>query len=50
MKLGMNLFLWTTHVTQEHYPLFAQLAAEGYGAPGVVVLFTDDPMIWRGFG
>ena len=25
MKYGMNLLLWTTHVTAEHFPLFAKL-------------------------
>jgi hypothetical protein len=25
MKTGMNLLLWTTHVTAEHFPLFAKL-------------------------
>jgi len=30
MKTGMNLLLWTTHVTQEHFPLFAKLKATGF--------------------
>ena len=30
MRLGMNLFLWTTHVTAEHFPLFEKLRACGY--------------------
>ena len=25
MKTGMNLLLWTTHVTAEHFPLLAKL-------------------------
>ena len=25
MLLGFNLLLWTTHDTEEHYPLFAEL-------------------------
>ena len=30
MKTGMNLLLWTTHVTSEHYPLFEKLKKTGY--------------------
>jgi D-psicose/D-tagatose/L-ribulose 3-epimerase len=30
MKTGMNLLLWTTHVTKEHFPLFAKLKATGF--------------------
>jgi D-psicose/D-tagatose/L-ribulose 3-epimerase len=30
MKTGMNLLLWTTHVTEEHFPLFAKLRQTGF--------------------
>jgi D-psicose/D-tagatose/L-ribulose 3-epimerase len=30
MKYGMNLLLWTAHVTEEHYPLLANLKKAGY--------------------
>lgn len=30
MLLGFNLLLWTTHVTDEHFPLFAELKKAGY--------------------
>lgn len=30
MKLGFNLLLWTTHVTQEHWPIIEKLKATGY--------------------
>ena len=30
MKLGFNLLLWTTHVVDEHVPLFDRLKAVGY--------------------
>jgi D-psicose/D-tagatose/L-ribulose 3-epimerase len=30
MKYGMNLLLWTTHVTQELFPLLGKLKAAGY--------------------
>jgi D-psicose/D-tagatose/L-ribulose 3-epimerase len=41
MKTGMNLLLWTTHVTSEHFPIFAKLKKAGYD--GVEVpLFEGD--------
>ena len=41
MKIGMNLLLWTTHVTDEHYPQIAKIKAAGYD--GVEVpLFEGD--------
>jgi D-psicose/D-tagatose/L-ribulose 3-epimerase len=30
MKTGMNLLLWTPHVTKEHYPIFRVLKKAGY--------------------
>ena len=30
MKTGFNLLLWTTHVTEAHFPLFEKLKAVGY--------------------
>lgn len=30
MKLGFNLLLWTTHVTDEHWPVIERLKAVGY--------------------
>lgn len=41
MKTGMNLLLWTTHVTQELYPLLGKLKATGFD--GVEIpLFEGD--------
>ena len=41
MKIGMNLLLWTTHVTEEHFPLLAKLKSAGFD--GVEVpLFAGD--------
>jgi D-psicose/D-tagatose/L-ribulose 3-epimerase len=41
MKTGMNLLLWTTHVTEEHFPLFAKLKQTGFD--GVEIpLFAGD--------
>lgn len=30
MKTGMNLLLWATHVTSEHYPILAKLKQTGF--------------------
>jgi D-psicose/D-tagatose/L-ribulose 3-epimerase len=30
MKIGMNLLLWTTHVTPEHFPILGKLKTAGY--------------------
>ena len=41
MKTGMNLLLWTTHVTAEHFPLLAKLKKAGFD--GVEIpLFEGD--------
>lgn len=41
MKTGMNLLLWSTHVTQEHFPLIAKLKQTGFD--GVEIpLFEGD--------
>lgn len=49
MKYGMNLLLWTGHVTEEHYPLFAQLKKAGYD--GVELpLFEGDAAHYRKVG
>jgi D-psicose/D-tagatose/L-ribulose 3-epimerase len=41
MLTGMNLLLWTTHVTSEHFPLLAKLKQVGYD--GVEIpLFDGD--------
>lgn len=46
MKTGMNLLLWTGHVTEEHFPLFAKLKADGYD--GVEIpLFEGDPTHYK---
>src|SRR5262245_61725960 len=47
MKTGMNLLLWTTHVTSEHYPILAKLKKAGYD--GVEIpLFEGDAGHYRG--
>ncbi len=41
MKTGMNLLLWTTEVTAEHYPLLAALKETGFD--GVEIPIGDGP-------
>lgn len=42
MKLGFNLLLWATHVTDEHWPIIERLKATGYD--GVEVpMFEGSP-------
>lgn len=41
MKTGMNLLLWNTHITEEHFPLLAKLKQTGFD--GVEIpLFEGD--------
>jgi len=30
MKIGMNMLLWTDHVTEQHYPIFEKLKQTGF--------------------
>src|SRR5262249_41845942 len=41
MKYGMNLLLWTTHVTQEHFPLFAKLKKTGFDGVEIPIFEGD---------
>ena len=46
MKAGMNLLLWTGHVTDEHYPLIGKIKAAGYD--GVEIpLFEGEPTHYK---
>jgi D-psicose/D-tagatose/L-ribulose 3-epimerase len=49
MRFGMNLLLWTAHVTAEHFPLFAKLKQAGYD--GVEIpLFQGDEAHYKKIG
>lgn len=49
MLFGFNLLLWTTHVTDEHLPLLAELKRAGYD--GVELpLFEGTPEHYAGLG
>jgi D-psicose/D-tagatose/L-ribulose 3-epimerase len=41
MRTGMNLLLWTTHVTQEHFPLLGKLKKAGYDGVEIPVFEGD---------
>lgn len=41
MKLGFDLLLWTTHVTDEHWPIIEKLKATGYDGVEIPI-FTGE--------
>jgi len=38
MKAGFNLLLWTSHVTEQHFPLIEKLARAGYDGVEIPIL------------
>jgi D-psicose/D-tagatose/L-ribulose 3-epimerase len=50
MKIGMNLLLWTGHVTEEHYPLFDALRAEGFDGVEIPVFDVSNKTQYRQIG
>ena len=38
MKAGFNLLLWTSHVTEQHFPIIEQLAKAGYDSVEIPIL------------
>jgi D-psicose/D-tagatose/L-ribulose 3-epimerase len=50
MKIGMNLLLWTGHVTEEHFPLFRQLRAAGFDGVEIPVFDVSDQGHYRTIG
>ena len=42
MKTGMNLLLWTTHVTEQHDAILDQIKALGFDAVEVPIFDTAD--------
>jgi D-psicose/D-tagatose/L-ribulose 3-epimerase len=41
MRTGMNLLLWTTHVTEEHFPILGKLKRTGFDGVEVPVFEGD---------
>ncbi len=46
MKTGMNLLLWTSHVTAEHFPILKDLKKAGYDTVEIP-MFEGDPQHYR---
>ncbi|MBV9274933.1 MAG: sugar phosphate isomerase/epimerase [Verrucomicrobia bacterium] len=42
MKIGMNLLLWATHVTEEHYPDLERIKATGFDGVEIPIFTGDD--------
>ncbi|MGF1474213.1 MAG: sugar phosphate isomerase/epimerase family protein [Geminicoccaceae bacterium] len=49
MKIGFNMLLWTTHVTDEHFRLLGELKKTGYDGIEIPV-FEGDPSHFRELG
>lgn len=47
MKIGMNMLLWTGHVTQEHVPALRALKATGFDGVEVPVFDVSDEAHYR---
>ena len=50
MKIGFNLLLWTGHVTEDLYPLFAKLKAVGYDGVEIPIFDGSDATHYRRVG
>ena len=46
MKTGMNLLLWTGHVTAEHFPLIGKIKAAGFDGVEIPI-FEGDPALYK---
>ena len=42
MKIGMNMLLWATHVTDEHYPQFEKIKAAGFDGVEIPIFTGED--------
>jgi D-psicose/D-tagatose/L-ribulose 3-epimerase len=42
MKIGMNLLLWATHVTEEHYPYLERIKSTGFDGVEVPIFGGDN--------
>jgi D-psicose/D-tagatose/L-ribulose 3-epimerase len=49
MKIGMNLLLWTAHVTEKDYPLLERLKSAGYDGVEIPI-FEGDEKHYRAVG
>jgi D-psicose/D-tagatose/L-ribulose 3-epimerase len=44
VKIGMNLFLWTTNLTKNHFGLFPDLKSAGYAGVEIPISKANDPI------
>jgi D-psicose/D-tagatose/L-ribulose 3-epimerase len=42
MKIGMNMLLWATHVTDEHYPQLEKIKASGFDGVEIPIFAGED--------
>jgi len=42
MRTGMNLLLWATHITEEHFPLLAKLKKSGFDGVEIPIFEGDN--------
>jgi D-psicose/D-tagatose/L-ribulose 3-epimerase len=42
MKIGMNLLLWATHVTEEHYPYLEKIKSTGFDGVEIPIFGGND--------
>ena len=42
MKIGMNMLLWATHVTEEHYPQLERIKATGFDGVEIPIFGGDE--------
>ena len=42
MRIGMNMLLWTTHVTEEHYPELEKIKAAGFDGVEIPLFEGED--------
>ena len=47
MKVGMNMLLWTGHVTQEHVPVLQAIKATGFDGVEIPIFDPSDPGHFR---
>lgn len=50
MKIGMNMLLWTGHVTEEHAPVLRALKETGFDGVEIPVFDVTDPGHYRRLG
>lgn len=50
MKVGINLLLWTGHVTEAHAPLFEKLKSTGFDGVEIPIFDTSDAGHYRQLG